>query len=205
MANRFGASSLAAVLAITGLLGLGVVGFRAFNGSACNNVLGPTADTCPLMGDDCSMTEVAHKGCCPSEARTDCGEEADLKACGDKTECAEKKACGEEADAVKSCAEKKACGEEADAVKSCTEKKACGEEADAVKSCAEKKACGEEADAVKSCAEKKACGEEADAVKTCKNLTDGCNGDGKNGCCGACLETKGEEADAPKTCCKQKN
>jgi hypothetical protein len=124
MANRFGASSLTALLAVAGMVGVGVVGYRAMNASTDGASIKAVSDeACPLMGGDCSG--------CSSTAKTSC----------------------------------------------CSEEAAC-----------------------------------EDKATECKNLTDGCNGDGQNGCCGGCADEsrsdccKAEKADCgDKAACSEKS
>lgn len=125
MANRSGASSLTALLAVAGMVGIGVVGFRAISGSPESASLTKVADTCPLMGEECTMGE-KRSSCCPSEAKG-CDE---VKECGDKSAC------------------------------------------------------------------------DSEAKSACKGLTDGCTGDGKNGCCGGCAD--GAAGCEGKTGCAEK-
>lgn len=186
MANRFGASSLTALLAVAGMVGVGIAGYKAFNSSSDAAALTPVADSCPLLGDDCTMDKAARKSCCSShksecsdsEAKADCknltdgcngdGKDGCCGGCGDKSACCDEGAatCEEKAascsDLAATCSEKTTC---------CSEKATNGSEA---ASCSEKAA---------GCSEKKSC---SDAAPNCTEKAASCTGEEK-----------------PKTCCSQ--
>jgi hypothetical protein len=165
MAERFGASSLTALLAIAGMVGIGMVGYRAFSGTAgC----GDDVEVCPLLGDSCSMSACSDKpkSCCPSDALAECDE---LAECDAEKTCSSASACkqlenGCTGDGAGECCG--ACGEGTNGEEkaACEEKVGCAEKA---ATCAEKAAtCAEKA---AMCAEKAAtCSEKvAEAPKGC--------------------------------------
>lgn len=182
MAERSGASSLTALLAVAGLVGLSIVGFRAYSGSPVDADL--AMENCPLLGEDCDMA-VSKRACCPSH-------DHDVVLASNSSECKNLEdgcdgdgtngccgGCGEKAEeAGKCCSEKAANGEEAaaceDKVTCCSEKAANGSEKasceDKAKGCSEKAANGSEK---ASCSEKaEACADKAEKAATCCSQRD---------------------------------
>lgn len=148
MADRFGASSLTALLAVAGMVGLGVAGFRAFSGPA--DAASIAEDACPLMGEDCTITVSAKSSCCATEAECDdvLAADGELETChgAASTECKDLKdgctgdgengCCGAGEDGT-GCEDKTGCEEKAAA---CTEKPAeCSEVAEKPKACCSQK------------------------------------------------------------------